>query len=106
MRAVAREAGVALGLVNYYFEDKYTGDVLQRQDTALAESVRRGMRTAAFDQGRIVHVDSAPGLCEHGVRHFHGLLIDAYRTPAAGRDAALTDEVAAPHGGRRGDPGA
>lgn len=43
MRAVAREAGVALGLVNYYYEDKVTlvGAALRRveeQDVALVAS--------------------------------------------------------------------
>ncbi|NNN29374.1 Rieske 2Fe-2S domain-containing protein [Streptomyces sp. S3(2020)] len=58
---------------------KYIDDVLQQQDIALVESVQRGMRTPAFDQGRIVYDPSGSGLSEHGVHHFHGLLIDAYR---------------------------
>lgn len=59
----------------------YIDDVLQPQDIALVESVQRGMRTPAFDQGRFVFdpARSGSGLSEHGVHHFHGLLIDAYR---------------------------
>jgi phenylpropionate dioxygenase-like ring-hydroxylating dioxygenase large terminal subunit len=60
----------------------YIDDVLQQQDIALVESVQRGMRTPAFEQGRIVFDSerSGSGLSEHGVHHFHGLLIDAYRS--------------------------
>ncbi len=60
----------------------YIDDVLQQQDIALVESVQRGMRTPAFDQGRIVFdaSRSGSGLSEHGVHHFHGLLLQAYRS--------------------------
>ena len=37
------------------------------------------MRTPAFDQGRIVYDPAGSGLSEHGVHHFHGLVLDAYR---------------------------
>ncbi|MFJ9898396.1 SRPBCC family protein [Streptomyces sp. NPDC091280] len=59
---------------------KYIDDVLQQQDIRLVESVQRGMRTPAFDQGRIVFDPSGTGLSEHGVHHFHSLLVGAYRT--------------------------
>jgi choline monooxygenase len=59
---------------------RYVDDVLQQQDIALVESVQRGMGTPAFDQGRIVYDPSGGGLSEHGVHHFHGLLLDAYRS--------------------------
>ncbi len=61
---------------------RYIDDVLQQQDIALVESVQRGMRTPAFDQGRIVFdaSRSGSGLSEHGVHHFHGLLLQAYRS--------------------------
>jgi choline monooxygenase len=60
---------------------RYIDDVLQQQDIALVESVQRGMRTPAFDQGRIVFdpARAGSGLSEHGVHHFHGLILDAYR---------------------------
>jgi carnitine monooxygenase subunit len=58
---------------------KYIDDVLQEQDIALVESVQRGMSTPAFDQGRIVYDREGSGLSEHGVHHFHGLILKAYR---------------------------
>jgi choline monooxygenase len=60
----------------------YIDDVLQRQDIDLVESVQRGMSTPAFDQGRIVYDPAGlgSGLSEHGVHHFHGLVLDAYRS--------------------------
>lgn len=70
---------------------RYVDDVLQQQDIAIVESVQRGMRTPAFDQGRIVHDPAGSGLSEHGVHHFHGLVLDAYRSlvglPADGEPA-------------------
>jgi choline monooxygenase len=56
--------------------------VLQQQDIALVESVQRGMHTPAFDQGRIVYDPAGlgTGLSEHGVHHFHGLVLAAYRS--------------------------
>jgi choline monooxygenase len=44
---------------------RYIDDVLQRQDIDLVESVQRGMRTPAFDQGRIVYDPAGSGLSEH-----------------------------------------
>jgi choline monooxygenase len=63
---------------------RYIDDVLQQQDIALVESVQRGMRTPAFDQGRIVFdpAREGSGLSEHGVHHFHGLILEAYRSLA------------------------
>ncbi len=58
---------------------RYIDEVLQQQDIALVESVQRGMATPAFDQGRIVFDPAGSGLSEHGVHHFHGLVLDAYR---------------------------
>ncbi|MEU8235538.1 ring-hydroxylating oxygenase subunit alpha [Actinoplanes sp. NPDC048967] len=57
---------------------RYIDEVLQRQDIAIVESVQRGMATPAFDQGRIVYDPESPGLSEHGVHHFHGLILRAY----------------------------
>lgn len=59
---------------------RYVDEVLQVQDIALVESVQRGMSTPAFDQGRIVFDPAGGGLSEHGVHHFHGLVLDAYRS--------------------------
>ena len=59
---------------------RYINDVLQVQDIDIVESVQRGMHTPAFDQGRIVVDPEGSGLSEHGVHHFHGLVLDAYRS--------------------------
>jgi phenylpropionate dioxygenase-like ring-hydroxylating dioxygenase large terminal subunit len=59
---------------------RYIDEVLQVQDIGLVESVQRGMSTPAFDQGRIVCDPAGSGLSEHGVHHFHGLVLDAYRS--------------------------
>ena len=59
---------------------RYVDEVLQAQDIGLVESVQRGMNTPAFDQGRIVYDATGAGLSEHGVHHFHGLVLDAYRS--------------------------
>jgi carnitine monooxygenase subunit len=58
---------------------RYLDEVLQVEDIALVESVQRGMSTPAFTQGRIVHDPAGSGKSEHGVHHFHGLVLDAYR---------------------------
>lgn len=58
---------------------RYINEVLQVQDINLVESVQRGMGTPAFDQGRIVYDPARTGLSEHGVHHFHGLVLEAYR---------------------------
>jgi phenylpropionate dioxygenase-like ring-hydroxylating dioxygenase large terminal subunit len=57
---------------------RYIDEVLQQQDIAIVESVQRGMATPAYDQGRIVYDPAGSGLSEHGVHHFHGLLLSAY----------------------------
>ncbi|MGW7692964.1 aromatic ring-hydroxylating oxygenase subunit alpha [Streptomyces asiaticus] len=68
---------------------RYIDEVLQVQDIDLVESVQRGMGTPAFDQGRIVYdPERAPGLSEHGVHHFHGLVLEAYRMLAGGTSAS------------------
>jgi len=67
---------------------RYIDEVLQQQDISLVESVQRGMRTPAFDQGRIVYDEAGSGLSEHGVHHFHGLVLDAYRSLAGLEPAA------------------
>jgi carnitine monooxygenase subunit len=59
---------------------RYIDEVLQQQDISLVESVQRGMKTPAFKQGRIVYDPAGSGLSEHGVHHFHGLVLAAYRS--------------------------
>ena len=61
----------------------YLRDVLQREDIDIVESVQRGMRTPAYEQGRFVTDPEGSGYSEHGVHHFHALVIQAYETAAA-----------------------
>ncbi len=79
---------------DFFFEDaepneaereaiRYIDDVLQVEDINLVESVQRGMATPAFNQGRIVHDPDGSGKSEHAVHHFHGLVLDAYKSAAA-----------------------
>ncbi|MEM7171787.1 MAG: ring-hydroxylating oxygenase subunit alpha [Pseudomonadota bacterium] len=56
----------------------YLRDVLQQEDIDIVESVQRGMRTPAFEQGRFITDPEGSGLSEHGVHHFHDLVIKAY----------------------------
>ena len=62
---------------------RYIDEVLQPEDVALVESVQRGMSTPAFTQGRLVCDPGGSGLSEHGLHHFHGLVLDAYRRAGA-----------------------
>ena len=57
----------------------FVDDVLQPEDIGLVESVQRGMRTGAFEQGRYLVDPDGSGLSEHAVHHFHGQVLDAYR---------------------------
>ena len=68
---------------------RYVDEVLQQQDISLVESVQRGMRTPAFSQGRIVYDPAGSGLSEHGVHHFHGLVLEAYRSLLPDKDAPV-----------------
>lgn len=61
---------------------RYMDEVLQAEDIAIVESVQRGMRTPAFEQGRLVVDREGSGLSEHALHHFHGLVLDAYRRDA------------------------
>ena len=83
-----------LETIDFYFETaeltpadiesmRYIDEVLQPEDVALVESVQRGMSTPAFTQGRLVCDPDGSGLSEHGLHHFHGLVLDAYRRAGA-----------------------
>ncbi|MEU7691202.1 MULTISPECIES: SRPBCC family protein [Microbispora] len=100
LQVIPAGPGRTLETWDFYFETaelldaeveavRYIDEVLQQQDITIVESVQRGMNTPAFDQGRIVYDPSGSGLSEHGVHHFHGLVLDAYRSwvegAAAGR---------------------
>ena len=57
---------------------KFIDDVLQPEDIGLVESVQRGMKTPAFNQGRFLVDPEESGMSEHAVHHFHGLILEAY----------------------------
>jgi len=59
---------------------RFVDEVLQPEDISLVESVQRGMQTPAFNQGRYMIDPEESGMSEHAVHHFHGLVLDAYRT--------------------------
>lgn len=75
---------------------RYVDEVLQQQDISLVESVQRGMRTPAFTQGRIVYDPAGSGLSEHGVHHFHGLVLDAYRALLGSGDGTVERDAGLP----------
>ena len=94
MQMVPAGPGRTLETIDFYLETdelteadqesiRYIDEVLQPEDIALVESVQRGMRTPAFTQGRLVCDPTGSGLSEHGVHHFHGLVLDAYRRGGA-----------------------
>lgn len=56
---------------------RYLDAVLQTEDVALGESMQRGMKTPAFQQGHTVHDPDGSGKSEHAVHHFHGQALDA-----------------------------
>jgi len=57
---------------------RFIDDVLQPEDIGLVESVQRGMRTPAFEEGRFMVDPDGSGMSEHAVHHFHSLLLNAY----------------------------
>jgi len=61
----------------------FIDNVLQPEDIGLVESVQRGMRTPAFEQGRYLVDPQGSGLSEHAVHHFHSLLLQAYEQAQA-----------------------
>ena len=94
MQMVPAGPGRTLETIDFYLDTdelteadiesiRYIDEVLQPEDVALVESVQRGMRTPAFTQGRLVCDPTGSGLSEHGVHHFHGLVLDAYRRAGA-----------------------
>lgn len=56
---------------------KYQDEVLTPEDIALVESVQRGLRSKGYVDGRYVIDKGRSSISEHGVHHFHGLVLDA-----------------------------
>ena len=56
---------------------RYTDDVLQVEDIGLVESVQRGLRSRGYHQGRYVVDKERTDISEHGLHHFHSLVLEA-----------------------------
>lgn len=56
---------------------KYMDEVLQPEDIGLCESVFRGLKSKGFNQGRFVCDPEERNIAEHGVHHFHSLMMEA-----------------------------
>ena len=63
---------------------RYIDEVLQVEVIALVESVQQGMRTPGFTHGRGVWDVGGCGVSDHGVHHFHGVVLEAYRRALGG----------------------
>jgi len=56
---------------------KYIDEVLQPEDIGLVESVQRGLHSKAYSQGRFIVDKDRTYISEHGLHHFHSLVLDA-----------------------------
>jgi len=56
---------------------KYVDKVLQPEDIGLVESVQRGLHSRGYHQGRFIVDRERTFISEHGLHHFHGLVLDA-----------------------------
>jgi choline monooxygenase len=55
----------------------YIDEVLQPEDIEIVEAVQRGLHSRGYSEGRIIADGTTSGLGEHGIHHFHGLVLDA-----------------------------
>ena len=56
---------------------EYVDKVLQPEDIGLVESVQRGLHARGYHQGRLIVDKDRSYLSEHGLHHFHGLVLQA-----------------------------
>ena len=56
---------------------EYVDDVLTPEDIGIVESVQRGLRSRGYNQGRFMVDEVRSGASEHGVHHFHSMVLDA-----------------------------
>jgi carnitine monooxygenase subunit len=56
---------------------KYVDSVLQPEDIGLVESVQRGLHSKGYQGGRYVVDAGRTDISEHGLHHFHGLVLTA-----------------------------
>ncbi|MFO1171944.1 MAG: aromatic ring-hydroxylating dioxygenase subunit alpha [Hyphomicrobiaceae bacterium] len=55
----------------------YLDKTLQPEDIGLVESVQRGLHSKAYTQGRFIVDKERTFISEHGLHHFHSLVLDA-----------------------------
>jgi len=55
----------------------YIDKVLQPEDIGLVESVQRGLHSRGYSQGRFIIDRERTFISEHGLHHFHSLVLDA-----------------------------
>ncbi len=55
----------------------YVVDILQPEDISLCESVQQGLKSRAYDRGRIMVDPIRSHISEHGIHHFHSLVMNA-----------------------------
>ena len=53
----------------------YVDKVLQPEDIGLVESVQRGLHSRGYNQGRLMVDKDRSYNSEHGLHHFHGLVL-------------------------------
>jgi choline monooxygenase len=56
---------------------EYIDKVLQPEDIGLIESVQRGLHSRGYSQGRFIVDKERTYISEHGLHHFHGLVLRA-----------------------------
>ena len=56
---------------------RYVDEVLQPEDIGLVESVQRGLHSLGYSQGRFIIDKDRTFVSEHGLHHFHSLVLDA-----------------------------
>ena len=61
---------------------KYIDEVLQVEDIGLVESVQRGLHSRGYNQGRFMVDKDRSFNSEHGLHHFHSLVLDRMGDPA------------------------
>ena len=57
----------------------YQKDVLQPEDIAICESVQRGLKSKAYNQGRFIVDNGKTELSEHAVHHFQRMVFEALK---------------------------
>ena len=88
MRMVPMGAEETRWIIDFHFLDRtpdaaqraaieYVDDVLTPEDIGIVESVQRGPRSRGYNQGRFMVDEARSGASEHGVHHFHSMVLDA-----------------------------